>query len=65
MPSQPATVSREERRALARDRQQPSATPARTARRCLFCLRPLTNGAAVCSDECDEGWWSIVPTVDG
>ena len=31
------------------------AVPVRT-RRCLYCRGRLTNGAAVCSDECDQGW---------
>jgi hypothetical protein len=34
-------------------------------RHCLFCLGPLPNGREVCSDECDEGWWRICPTIDG
>jgi hypothetical protein len=25
----------------------------------------LPNGAPVCSDACDDGWWKIVPTVSG
>jgi hypothetical protein len=33
--------------------------------RCLFCLCPLPNGSPVCSDECDDGYWNLVPTVDG
>jgi hypothetical protein len=36
-----------------------------TAKLCLFCLGPLSNGSAVCSDECGNGWFSIVPTTDG
>jgi hypothetical protein len=32
---------------------------------CLFCLGPPTNGAAVCSAKCDDGWWRICPTIDG
>jgi hypothetical protein len=58
-----ATLSRDERRARARGRRQPTATP--TANRCPFCLGPLANGAAVCSDECDEAYWKLVPTTDG
>jgi hypothetical protein len=49
-------LTREERRLLAR-------SPHR--RRCLYCLGPLANGRAVCSDACDDGWWAIVPTLSG
>jgi hypothetical protein len=28
-------------------------------------MAPLTNGAAVCSPECDELAWRLCPTVDG
>jgi hypothetical protein len=67
MPALPSTIwlSREERRALARDRRQPTTTAATTTRSCLFCLGPLTNGRAVCSDQCDEAFWRVVPTRDG
>jgi hypothetical protein len=41
------------------------ADTAQKTARCLYCLSPLPNGAPVCSDECDEGWWEIVPTVTG
>jgi hypothetical protein len=26
-------------------------------RLCAYCRGPLANGSAVCSEECDEGWW--------
>jgi hypothetical protein len=45
-----------------RDRKKPTEAPKRL---CLYCTAPLSNGRAVCSDECDDGWWRIVPTVDG
>jgi hypothetical protein len=65
----PASIwlSQEERRALARGRQQKARSNSflPTARGCLYCCGHLTNGRAVCSDECDDGWWAIVPTVDG
>jgi hypothetical protein len=36
------------------------------AQRCTFCLKPLPGAAyLVCSDECDDGWWQIVPTLSG
>jgi hypothetical protein len=62
----PSTIwlSREDRRALARRDRQPA--PAQQQRRaCLCCYAPLPNGEPVCSEECDELWWRIVPTVDG
>jgi hypothetical protein len=67
MPVLPSSIwlSREERRALARERRPPTTTPTPTARSCSFCYDQLTNGRAVCSDECDSGWWSVVPTIDG
>jgi hypothetical protein len=34
-------------------------------RRCLGCLAPLQNGSIVCSEECDDLWWEVVPTVSG
>jgi hypothetical protein len=43
----------------------PVNRPNSDGRRCLFCLGPLPNGAPVCSEACDEGWWSIVPTKNG
>jgi hypothetical protein len=60
-------LSREERPAVAR-RREASAHLRHTKvteRRCLFCVSPLTNGSAVSSDECDDGWGRIVPTIDG
>jgi hypothetical protein len=36
----------------------------RTAARCLYCLGPLPNGAAVCFESSDKGWWAV-PTTDG
>jgi hypothetical protein len=67
LPSMPSTIwlSREERRALARERRQPTATTTPTAGRCLYCFDQLTNGSPVCSQDCDEGWWRVVPTTDG
>jgi hypothetical protein len=35
------------------------------ARRCPYCTTRLTNGASVCDATCDDGWWDVVPTVDG
>jgi hypothetical protein len=32
---------------------------------CPFCFAPLENGATFCSDECEDGAWKIVPTLDG
>ena len=34
---------------------------------CLFCLGrlPPNGNRPVCSDQCDDGWWEIVPTLDG
>ena len=32
---------------------------------CRYCFAPLENGAAFCSDECADGAWQIVPTLDG
>ena len=40
------------------------AVPARVSL-CLFCRGRLTNGSAVCSEACDQGWWNVVPTEDG
>jgi hypothetical protein len=34
-------------------------------RLCLYCRGPLANGRAVCSDACNQGWWQVVPTIDG
>jgi hypothetical protein len=58
-------LSREERRALARAGRTPTAIPRPPAGRCLYCFDRLTNGAPVCSEACDTGWWQIVPTTDG
>jgi hypothetical protein len=30
---------------------------------CTFCLAPLKNGRAVCSDECDRGWRRLHPPL--
>jgi hypothetical protein len=55
-----------ERRGEARWRHRHCKKPVPSAGRlCLFCRGPLTNGSAVCSNECDEGWWQICPTIDG
>jgi hypothetical protein len=56
-------LDRDERRARARGNGAPVATAAAT--RCLYCYGLLTNGSAVCGEECDSGWWAIVPTRDG
>ena len=46
--------------------RQSVARPARPARPlCRYCLAPLENGSAFCSDECEDGAWQIMPTVDG
>jgi hypothetical protein len=34
-------------------------------RRCLGCLAPLSNGALVCCEACDELAWRITPTLSG
>jgi hypothetical protein len=39
--------------------------PAQRIRHCVYCCGPFANGRAVCSDECDAGWWEIVPTLSG
>ena len=39
--------------------------PMRAEQLCLYCRGPLTNGLAVCSEECDQNWWNLVPTLDG
>jgi hypothetical protein len=60
-------LSREERREIARahpDRFH-HRRRTRSPRRCLYCRSRLANGRAVCSEECDSGWWQVVPTVDG
>jgi hypothetical protein len=69
MPQQPVwQMTREERREIAREKHggmRGTLPEPRIERRCLFCRGRLTNGSAVCSDECDAGWWSIVPTISG
>jgi hypothetical protein len=32
---------------------------------CLFRLARSPNGSPVCSDECHESWWRLVPTISG
>jgi hypothetical protein len=39
--------------------------PCRTTRTACSAKAPLANGRPVCSEACDEGWWQIVPTIDG
>lgn len=56
--------SRYERRERARWLEL-QILPAVPTRSCLYCLATLANGRAVCCDECDEGWWTVVPTLDG
>jgi hypothetical protein len=33
--------------------------------RCRYCFSRLANGAAYCDDNCRDGMWWIVPTLDG
>jgi hypothetical protein len=68
MPIMPSTIwlSREERRALARQGETSRRRDVLShAPHCLFCLGPLANGAPVCGEACDSGWWNVVPTTDG
>jgi hypothetical protein len=72
MAHEPAVwLTGEEWRALRRERRMDSQQGVETRhgphfhRRCLYCTARLTNGRAVCSDECDHGWWQICPTIDG
>jgi hypothetical protein len=73
-------LTREERRELARGRHvmshQSSNVQQSTAccsyigqmhadRRCRVCLAPLSNGAIVCSEACDDLAWELCPTTDG
>ena len=60
-----ATPSRDERRGRARSHRQPTATPMATTRRCIFCFAPISLGALVCSEACDEAAWKLCPTLDG
>jgi hypothetical protein len=66
---EPLTLIRAERRAWARGQVRQTNGPIKPfgqgKRLCLYCAARLTNGAPVCSDECDDGWWRITPTVDG
>jgi hypothetical protein len=32
---------------------------------CSYCFATLTNGSAFCDDDCEDGQWAIVPTIDG
>jgi hypothetical protein len=72
MPHEPLIwLSREERRAMARGRQDGGLSPngrsavSQQSRRCPYCTARLANGAAVCSEVCDQGWWRVVPTISG
>jgi hypothetical protein len=67
MPRYAIPGTRSERRGRAGlQREEPHAGVRwRSADRCLYCYGPLTNGRAVCSDECDDGLWAICPTTDG
>jgi hypothetical protein len=57
---------RRERRKIARGWHNGGKSAAsEQSRRCLYCRGPLANGAAVCCAACDDGWWSVVPTIDG
>lgn len=50
---------------LEHRRQRPPRRRLPKARRCLGCLAALENGALVCSEECDQLAWRIVPTISG
>jgi hypothetical protein len=68
MPHEPVRhLALRERRDLARERHPGPAAASCTAssRLCLLRYGPLTNGSAVCSQECDNGWWNVVPTLNG
>jgi hypothetical protein len=32
---------------------------------CRYCFAPLTNERNFCNDDCENGQWAIVPTLDG
>jgi hypothetical protein len=59
-------LSLEERRFLARvERNRLHRTvPPRTAVTYSAAVQ-LANGVPVCSQQCDDGWWKVVPTLSG
>jgi hypothetical protein len=50
---------------MARVATPSSLAGAASRRFCAYCFACLTNGAAFCSEICEDGAWDIVPTING
>ncbi len=62
-----AYLSRDERRERAEGATVRKAQMRNSdkPKRCLYCTAKLSNGAPVCDETCDNGWWEVVPTISG